>query len=60
MDTTVIAVRLKRLDDYVGHLRALQAAPLDEYLAEELSDFDQFAQEIISLLFDQDEATTDA
>lgn len=35
MDTIVIVVRLKKLDSYVGHLRALQAASLDEYLFDE-------------------------
>ena len=32
MDTTVIAMRLKKLDDYLRGLRQMQAVPLDEYL----------------------------
>ncbi len=32
MDTTVIAMRLQKLDGYVRHLRQLQQVSLDEYL----------------------------
>lgn len=35
MDTRVIATRLQKLAGYVRHLRDLQQAPLDEYLADE-------------------------
>ncbi len=35
MDTRVIATRLQKLEGYVRHLRDLQGAPLDEYLADE-------------------------
>jgi len=35
MDTTVIAMRLQKLDGYVRHLRQLQQASLDEYLVDE-------------------------
>ena len=35
MDTTVIAIRLQKLDGYVRHLRQLQQADLTEYLEDE-------------------------
>ena len=35
MDTKVIATRLQKLEGYVRHLRDLQHASLDEYLADE-------------------------
>ena len=35
MDTTVIAMRLQKLDGYVRHLRQLQQADLSEYLEDE-------------------------
>lgn len=35
MDTTVIAMRLRKLDGYLRALRQLQAVPLDEYLADD-------------------------
>lgn len=35
MDTTVIAIRLQKLENYVRHLRQLQIVPLDEYVDDE-------------------------
>lgn len=32
MDTTVIAIRLQKLENYVRHLRQLQSVLLDEYV----------------------------
>lgn len=67
MDTTAIAMRLRKLDSYLRTLRQMQAVPLDEYLnddniqtivhrnlTEELEDFDQFSQEIISQFLSPD------
>lgn len=52
MDTEVITTRLRRLDGYARILRQMQSIQIDSaivhtHLAEELADFEQFAQEII-------------
>ena len=35
MDTTAIAMRLRKLDSYLRTLRQMQAVPLDEYLSDD-------------------------
>ncbi|MGQ9491208.1 MAG: hypothetical protein ACUVS6_10990 [Anaerolineae bacterium] len=35
MDTTVIAMRLQKLDGYLRSLRQMQDVPLDEYLEDD-------------------------